>query len=65
MSTRLHLEILAQDLRHAARALVRTPTFTLAAVLAMALGVGAGTAVFSVVDRILFRIWGRFSRCDC
>jgi predicted permease len=55
MSIRMHLEILAQDLRYAVRALQRTPTFTLAAVLAMALGIGAGTAVFSVVDRILFR----------
>ena len=47
----MHGEILAQDLRYAVRALFRTPTFTLAAVLAMALGIGAGTAVFSVVDR--------------
>ena len=55
MKVRLHLDILAQDVRHAARALLRTPTFTVAAVLAMAVGIGAGTAVFSVVDRILFR----------
>src|SRR5580698_3675398 len=55
MWIRMHLEILAQDVRYAGRALVRTPTFTLAAVMAMALGIGAGTAVFSVVDRILFR----------
>jgi predicted permease len=51
----MHLEILGQDLRYAVRALLRTPTFTVAAVMAMALGIGAGTAVFSVVDRILFR----------
>jgi putative ABC transport system permease protein len=51
----MHWEILAQDVRYATRALLRTPAFTLAAVLAMALGIGAGTAVFSVVDRILFR----------
>jgi predicted permease len=55
MRIRLHWEILGQDSRYAVRALLRTPTFTLAAVLAMALGIGAGTAVFSVVDRILFR----------
>ena len=55
MRIRFHLEILAQDVRFAVRGLLRTPTFTLAAVLAMALGIGAGTAVFSVVDRILFR----------
>jgi putative ABC transport system permease protein len=51
----MHWDILAQDARYAVRALLRTPAFTLAAVLAMALGIGAGTAVFSVVDRILFR----------
>src|SRR5580658_3561514 len=55
MRIRMHVEILAQDVRFGTRALLRTPTFTLAAVLAMALGIGAGTAVFSVVDRILFR----------
>ena len=55
MSTRHHVDILAQDLRYAARGFVRSPTFTVAAVLAIALGTGAGTAVFSVVDRILFR----------
>ena len=55
MSVKLQVEILAQDLRHAARGFLRTPTFTLAAVFALALGAGAGTAVFSVVDRILFR----------
>ena len=49
------MDILAQDLRYAARGLVRSPTFTVAAVFAIALGTGAGTAVFSVVDRILFR----------
>jgi len=47
----MHSEILAQDVR----ALLLTPAFTVAAVWAMALGIGAGTAVFSVVDRSLFR----------
>jgi hypothetical protein len=55
MTIRPHLDILAQDLRYAARGFVRSPTFTVAAVFAIALGTGAGTAVFSVVDRILFR----------
>jgi putative ABC transport system permease protein len=50
-----NLDILAQDLRYAMRGFVRSPTFTVAAILAIALGTGAGTAVFSVVDRILFR----------
>ena len=52
---RANMDILAQDLRYAARGFVRSPTFTVAAVFAIALGTGVGTAVFSVVDRILFR----------
>jgi predicted permease len=43
------------DLRYAARGLRRAPTFAFAAIFAVAIGTGAGTAVFSVVDRILFR----------
>jgi len=43
------------DLRCAIRSLLRDRSFTLAAIAALGLGVGAGTAVFSVVDRILFR----------
>ncbi len=48
-------ESLGQDLRYALRGFLRNPIFTLAAVLAAALGIGSSTAVFSVVDRILFR----------
>jgi predicted permease len=55
MPVRQHLEELARDLRWAVRGFRRAPLFTLAAVCAVALGAGAGTAVFSVVDRILFR----------
>ena len=49
------LESLIQDLRYGARGFARNPIFTLTAVFAAALGIGASTAVFSVVDRILFR----------
>ena len=49
------LEGAARELRFAFRSLRRSPSFTLAAVLALALGVGAASAVFSVADRILFR----------
>ncbi len=55
MPLRQHLDVLLRDIRFAARGFLRAPTFTLAAVFAVAVGIGAGTAVFSVVDRILFR----------
>jgi hypothetical protein len=54
MSFWQQLQILARDLKYAARGFRRTPLFTFTAVFAIALGSGAGTAVFSVVDRILF-----------
>jgi putative ABC transport system permease protein len=49
------LETLYQDVRYAIRGFGRNSTFSLTVVLTLMLGVGATTAVFSVVDRILFR----------
>jgi putative ABC transport system permease protein len=49
------LESLWQDLRYALRGFRRYPAFALTAIAAIALGMGAATAVFSVTDRILFR----------
>jgi predicted permease len=46
-------ENLARDLRYTLRALARTPGFTLTAVLVMALGIGATTALFTVVRSVL------------
>lgn len=54
-ATRVHVEILRQDLRHTARALRRAPGFALTAVLVSALGVGATTAAFSLADHVLLR----------
>ena len=49
------LETTWQDARYAIRGLTRNPGFSLTAILAAALGIGATSAVFSAVDRILFR----------
>ena len=46
---------LRQDVRYALRGFRRNPAFTITVIVTLALGIGATTAVFSVVDRILFR----------
>ena len=49
------METLLQDVRYALRGFRRNPVFTVTVVATLMLGIGATTAVFSVVDRILFR----------
>ena len=49
------VDSVGRDVRHALRTLPRRPTFTFAAILTLALGIGATTAIFSVVYSVLIK----------
>jgi len=54
-STHMFLDNLSQDLRYAVRSYAKAPSFTVAILATLALGIGASTAIFSLVNGILFR----------
>jgi predicted permease len=50
------LEDFIRDCRYGLRVLARSPMFTIVAILSLALGIGANTAIFSLMDRVMFRM---------
>jgi len=56
MNTMVSLDTAFRDFKYALRTLARTPGFTVIAILTLALGIGANTAIFTLLDQILLRL---------
>jgi hypothetical protein len=49
------VDVLVQDVRYAARSLRRMPGFSFAAIITLALGIGANTTIFTLLDAVIFK----------